>query len=73
MRALVETFPMISRLKMLRQWGGIVDVPATARQSCRKHRLDGVRQLRLGHRRVQGDPGSGWGMAELMAKGGIRR
>lgn len=25
-RALVETFPMISRLKMLRQWGGIVDM-----------------------------------------------
>ena len=25
-RALVETFPIISRLKMLRQWGGIVDV-----------------------------------------------
>ena len=25
-RALVETFPMVSRLKMLRQWGGIVDV-----------------------------------------------
>ncbi len=26
LRALVETFPMISRLKMLRQWGGIVDM-----------------------------------------------
>ena len=25
-RALIETFPMLSRLKMLRQWGGIVDV-----------------------------------------------
>jgi sarcosine oxidase subunit beta len=25
-RALVETFPMVSRLKMLRQWGGVVDV-----------------------------------------------
>lgn len=25
-RALIETFPMISRLKMLRQWGGIVDM-----------------------------------------------
>jgi sarcosine oxidase, subunit beta len=25
-RALVETFPMLSRLKMLRQWGGIVDM-----------------------------------------------
>ena len=26
LRALIETFPMISRLKMLRQWGGIVDM-----------------------------------------------
>jgi sarcosine oxidase subunit beta len=25
-RALIETFPMVSRLKMLRHWGGIVDV-----------------------------------------------
>lgn len=25
-RALIETFPMVARLKMLRQWGGIVDV-----------------------------------------------
>ncbi|MCP3972378.1 MAG: sarcosine oxidase subunit beta family protein, partial [Rhodobacteraceae bacterium] len=25
-RALVETFPVISRLKMMRQWGGIVDM-----------------------------------------------
>ncbi|MGY9046613.1 MAG: sarcosine oxidase subunit beta family protein, partial [Rhodobacterales bacterium] len=25
-RSLIETFPMLSRLKMLRQWGGIVDV-----------------------------------------------
>ena len=25
-RALIETFPMLSRLKMLRQWGGIVDM-----------------------------------------------
>jgi sarcosine oxidase subunit beta len=25
-RALIETFPVISRLKMLRQWGGIVDM-----------------------------------------------
>src|SRR5690606_2064861 len=25
-RALIETFPMLSRLKMMRQWGGIVDM-----------------------------------------------
>ena len=25
-RALIETFPILSRLKMLRQWGGIVDM-----------------------------------------------
>ena len=29
-RALIETFPMLSRLKMLRQWGGIVDTTPDA-------------------------------------------
>lgn len=36
-RALVETFPIISRLKMLRWWGGIVDMTGDRSQSYQKH------------------------------------
>ena len=50
------------RLKMLRQWGGIVDVtgdrsPILSGDAGAGH----LRQLRLGHRRVQGDPRLGLG------------
>jgi sarcosine oxidase subunit beta len=40
-RALIETFPMISRLKMLRQWGGIVDVTGDRSPIISKTPLDG--------------------------------
>ncbi|WP_435312802.1 sarcosine oxidase subunit beta family protein, partial [Primorskyibacter sedentarius] len=40
-RALVETFPMISRLKMLRQWGGIVDVTGDRSPILSKTPLEG--------------------------------
>ena len=58
LRALIETFPMLSRLKMLRQWGGIVDMtgdrsPIIGHDAGSGH----LPQLRLGHRRLQGDPG----------------
>ncbi len=61
-RALVETFPMLARLKMLRQWGGIVDMtgdrsPILSQDAGGGH----LRQLRLGHGRVQGDPRLGLG------------
>jgi len=69
-RALVETFPMISRLKMLRQWGGIVDVTGD--------RSPVITKTPLGNCFMNGGwgtggfkaiPGSGWAMAELVAKG----
>ena len=69
-RALVETFPMISRLKMLRQWGGIVDVTGD--------RSPIITKTPLGNCFMNGGwgtggfksiPGSGWAMAELVAKG----
>ena len=45
---------------MMRNWGGIVDIDA---RSLADHRQDAgsgpVRQLRLGHRRLQGDAGLG--------------
>ncbi len=69
-RALIETFPMISRLKMLRQWGGIVDMTGD--------RSPLISQTPLGNCFIncgwgtggfKAIPGSGWAMAELMAKG----
>ena len=41
-RALIETFPMISRLKMLRQWGGIVDICPDASPIISKCDVDGL-------------------------------
>jgi sarcosine oxidase subunit beta len=69
-RALVETFPIISRLKMLRQWGGIVDMTgdrspilsATPLGNC-------FVNCGWGTGGFKSIPGSGWAMAELVAKG----
>ncbi len=69
-RALIETFPMLSRLKMLRQWGGIVDmtgdrspiISATPLGNC-------FINCGWGTGGFKSIPGSGWAMAELVAKG----
>ncbi|MCF3596062.1 sarcosine oxidase subunit beta family protein [Rhodobacteraceae bacterium LMO-12] len=69
-RALVETFPMISRLKMLRQWGGIVDVTGDRSPILSKAPVDGVFiNCGWGTGGFKAIPGSGWGFAELIAKG----
>ena len=69
-RALNETFPMLSRLKMLRQWGGIVDVTGDRSPILSKTPVDGVFiNCGWGTGGFKSIPGSGWGMAELMAKG----
>ncbi|SHI35439.1 sarcosine oxidase subunit beta [Palleronia salina] len=69
-RALVETFPMISRLKMLRQWGGVVDVTGDRSPILSKTPLDGCFiNCGWGTGGFKATPGSGWAMAELMAKG----
>ncbi|MEM9852572.1 MAG: sarcosine oxidase subunit beta family protein, partial [Pseudomonadota bacterium] len=41
-RALIETFPMISRLKMLRHWGGIVDMTGDRSPIISKTPVEGV-------------------------------
>ncbi|UWQ16763.1 sarcosine oxidase subunit beta family protein [Jannaschia sp. M317] len=70
LRALVETFPMISRLKMLRQWGGIVDVTGDRSPILSKTPVDGMFvNCGWGTGGFKAIPGSGWGMAELIAKG----
>ena len=69
-RALVETFPMISRLKMLRQWGGIVDVTGDRSPILSKTPLEGCFiNCGWGTGGFKAIPGSGWGFAELMARG----
>jgi len=69
-RALNETFPIISRLKMLRQWGGIVDMTGDRSPILSKTPVEGVFiNCGWGTGGFKAIPGSGWGFAELMAKG----
>ncbi len=69
-RALIETFPMVSRLKMLRQWGGIVDVTGDRSPILSKTPVEGIFiNCGWGTGGFKAIPGSGWGFAELMAKG----
>ncbi|NRB18426.1 MAG: sarcosine oxidase subunit beta family protein [Rhodobacteraceae bacterium] len=69
-RALIETFPMVSRLKMLRQWGGIVDVTGDRSPIISKTPVGNVFvNCGWGTGGFKSIPGSGWGMAELMATG----
>ncbi len=69
-RALVETFPMISRLKMLRQWGGIVDMTGDRSPILSKTPVEGIFvNCGWGTGGFKAIPGSGWAMAQLMAKG----
>ncbi|MDC1255785.1 sarcosine oxidase subunit beta family protein [Paracoccaceae bacterium] len=69
-RALIETFPIISRLKMLRQWGGIVDVTGDRSPIISKTPLSGCFiNCGWGTGGFKAIPGSGWAMAETMATG----
>ena len=69
-RALTETFPMISRLKMLRQWGGIVDMTGDRSPILSRTPVEGIYvNCGWGTGGFKTIPGSGWAMAELLAKG----
>ncbi|MFT6452691.1 MAG: sarcosine oxidase subunit beta [Halocynthiibacter sp.] len=69
-RALIETFPMLSRLKMLRQWGGIVDMTGDRSPLISPTPLKGCFvNCGWGTGGFKAIPGSGWAMAEMMAKG----
>ena len=58
--AICELFPTFRRMRMLRNWGGIVDVTPDRSPIIAKTPVPGpLRQLRLGHRRLQGDAGLG--------------
>jgi sarcosine oxidase subunit beta len=70
LRALLETFPMISRLKMLRQWGGVVDMTGDRSPIVSKTPLGNCFiNCGWGTGGFKAIPGSGWAMAELIAKG----
>ena len=69
-RSLIETFPMISRLKMLRQWGGIVDMTGDRSPILSKTPVEGMFiNCGWGTGGFKAIPGSGWGFAELIARG----
>ena len=69
-RALIETFPMISRLKMLRQWGGIVDMTGDRSPIISKTPVEGVFiNCGWGTGGFKAIPGSGWATAEMIARG----
>ena len=68
LRALVETFPVVSRLRMLRQWGGIVDMTGDRSPILSKTPLQGCYiNCGWGTGGFKAIPGSGWAMAELVA------
>jgi sarcosine oxidase subunit beta len=70
LRALIETFPMLSRLKMLRQWGGIVDMTGDRSPIIGKTPVPGIFiNCGWGTGGFKAIPGSGWATAELVAKG----
>ncbi|MCY4347662.1 MAG: sarcosine oxidase subunit beta family protein [Aestuariivita sp.] len=68
-RALIETFPIISRLRMLRQWGGIVDMTGDRSPILSKTPVGGIYfNCGWGTGGFKAIPGSGWAFAELLAK-----
>ncbi|MEM6488638.1 MAG: sarcosine oxidase subunit beta family protein [Pseudomonadota bacterium] len=69
-RALCETFPVISRLKMLRQWGGIVDMTGDRSPIISRTPVEGVFiNCGWGTGGFKAIPGSGFATAGLLARG----
>jgi sarcosine oxidase subunit beta len=67
--ALTELFPIFSRLKMLRQWGGIVDVCPDASPIVAKMPVDGLYfNCGWGTGGFKATPGSGWVFAHTIAE-----
>ncbi len=72
-RALIETFPAISRLKQLRQWGGIVDMTGDRSPIIGKTPVEGMFiNCGWGTGGFKAIPGSGWATAEMLADGNPR-
>ena len=71
-RALIETFPMLSRLKMLRQWGGIVDVTGDRSPMLTKTPVEGMfMNCGWGTGGFQGHSGVWMGYGGVDGEGGV--
>ena len=69
-RALIETFPIISRLRMLRQWGGIVDMTGDRSPIIGPAPVPGIWvNCGWGTGGFKAIPGSGWATAAMVANG----
>jgi sarcosine oxidase subunit beta len=69
MGALLELFPIFSRLRMLRQWGGIVDVCPDASPIIGKTPVKGLYfNCGWGTGGFKATPGSGWVFAHTIAR-----
>ena len=69
MAAIIELFPMFSRVRMLRQWGGIVDVCPDACPIISKTPVDGLYfNCGWGTGGFKATPGSGWVFAHTIAQ-----
>ena len=66
--AIKELFPIFSRMRMLRQWGGIVDVTPDACPILGKTPVDGLYfNCGWGTGGFKATPGSGWAFAHTIA------
>ena len=69
MQAMIELFPIFSRVRMLRQWGGIVDVSPDACPIISKTPIKGLYfNCGWGTGGFKATPGSGWVFAHTIAK-----
>ena len=67
-RAIVEMFPIFSRMRMLRQWGGIVDIAPDASAIISRTPVDGLFfNCGWGTGGFKATPGSGHVFADLIA------
>ena len=68
MQAIMELFPCFSRVRMLRQWGGIVDVSPDACPIISKTPIEGLYiNCGWGTGGFKATPGSGWVFAHTLA------
>ncbi len=68
MGALLELFPIFSRLRMMRQWGGIVDVTPDASPIISRTPVDNLYiNCGWGTGGFKATPGSGWAFAHTIA------
>ena len=69
LNALIELFPIFSRMKMMRQWGGIVDICPDASPIIGDTPVDGLYfNCGWGTGGFKSTPGSGWVFAHTVAR-----